>query len=51
MKSLIIEMEEYAKEKNIPIMEKDGIAFLMKFIKANHVKSCLLYTSSSKQEI
>ncbi len=41
MKSLIIEMEEYAKEKNIPIMEKDGIAFLMKFIKANHVKSVL----------
>ena len=34
-------MEEYAKEKNIPIMEKDGIAFLMKFIKANHVKSVL----------
>ena len=41
MKSLIIEMEEYAKEKNIPIMEKDGIAFLMKFIKANNVKSVL----------
>ena len=41
MKSLILEMEEYAKEKNIPIMEKDGIAFLMKFIKANHVKSVL----------
>ena len=34
-------MEEYAKEKNIPIMEKDGIAFLMKFIKANNVKSVL----------
>ncbi len=41
MKNLIIEMEEYAKEKNIPIMEKDGIAFLMKFIKANNVKSVL----------
>ena len=34
-------MEEYAKEKNIPIMEKDGISFLMKFIKANNVKSVL----------
>lgn len=41
MKNLIVEMEEYAKEKNIPIMEKDGIAFLMKFIKANNVKSVL----------
>ena len=41
MKNLIIEMEAYAKEKNIPIMEKDGIAFLMKFIKANNVKSVL----------
>ena len=41
MKNLIIEMEEYAKEKNIPIMEKDGISFLMKFIKANNVKSVL----------
>lgn len=41
MKNLIIEMEEYAKEKNVPIMEKDGIAFLMKFIKANNVKSVL----------
>ena len=28
MKNLILEMEEYAKEKNVPIMEKEGIAFL-----------------------
>ena len=41
MKNLILEMEEYAKEKNVPIMEKDGIAFLMKFIKANNIKNVL----------
>ena len=34
-------MEEYAREKNIPIMEKDGIAFLMKYIKAHNIKSVL----------
>lgn len=36
-----MEMEEYAREKNIPIMEKDGIAFLMKYIKAHNIKSVL----------
>ncbi len=41
MKEIILEMEKYAKEENIPIMEKDGIAFLMKYIKANHVKNIL----------
>ena len=41
MKSLILEMEEYAKEHNIPIMEKEGIAFLMKFIKAKNIKNVL----------
>lgn len=41
MKNLILEMEEYAKEHNVPIMEKEGIAFLMKFIKAKNVKSVL----------
>lgn len=41
MKELIMEMEEYAKENNIPIMEKEGIAFLMKYIKANHLKNIL----------
>ena len=41
MKNLIMEMEEYAREKNIPIMEKDGIAFLMKYIKAHNIKSVL----------
>ncbi len=41
MKELILEMEEYAKAKNVPIMQKDGIAFLMKYIKANNIKNVL----------
>ena len=41
MKELIVEMEEYAKAHNIPIMQKEGIAFLMKFIKTNHIKNVL----------
>ncbi len=41
MKQLILDMEEYAKEKNIPIMQKDGIAFLMKYIKNNNIKNVL----------
>ena len=41
MKELIIEMENYAKEKNVPIIEKDSIAFIMKYIKANEVKNIL----------
>ena len=41
MKQLIVEMEEYAKENNIPIMQKDGIAFLMKYIKNNEIKNVL----------
>ena len=35
------EMELYAKKENIPIMEKDGIEFLTKYIKENKVKSIL----------
>ena len=41
MKEKILEMEEYAKEHNVPIIEKDSIAFIMKFIKANDVKDIL----------
>ncbi len=41
MKELIIEMENYAKEKNVPIIEKDSIAFIMKYIKSNNVKNIL----------
>ena len=33
MKEFIQEMEEYARNKNVPIIEKDSITFLMKYIK------------------
>lgn len=41
MRETIIEMEKYAKEKNVPIIEKDSIKFIMKYIKLNNVKSIL----------
>ena len=41
MKELILEMEEYASEYNVPIIEKESIAFIMKYIKANNVKNIL----------
>ena len=41
MREKIIEMEKYAKEYNVPIIEKDSIAFIMKFIKANDIKDIL----------
>ena len=41
MREKIIEMEEYAKEHNVPIIEKESIAFIMKFIKAIDVKEIL----------
>lgn len=41
MRDLIMEMESYAKDHNIPIIQKEGIAFLMKFIKANDIKNVL----------
>ena len=41
MREKILEMEEYANEHNVPIIEKDSIAFIMKFIKANNVKTVL----------
>ena len=37
----IEELEEYAKEYNIPIMQKDGIEFLTKYIKENNIKNIL----------
>ena len=60
MKQYILEMEHYAKEKNVPIIEKDSIAYIMKYIKANHIKkileigsaigySAILMASSSKE--
>ena len=41
MKELILEMEEYASEHNVPIIEKDSIKFIMKFIKVNNIKNIL----------
>lgn len=37
----ILELEKYAYENNIPIMQKDGIEFLLQFIQENNVKSIL----------
>ena len=34
-------LEEYAKENNVPIMMKDGIEFLIQYIKDNNVKTVL----------
>ncbi len=41
MKQTILEMEEYAQEKNVPIIEKKSIAFIMKYIKEHNVKNIL----------
>lgn len=38
---VIKEMEKYAEEKNIPIMQKKGINFLCKFIEKNEIKNIL----------
>ena len=37
MDNIIKEMEEYAKDNNVPIMTKDGIEFLMNYIKDNNI--------------
>ena len=41
MKEFIQEMEEYARNKNVTIIEKDSIKFLMKYIKLHKVKNIL----------
>jgi len=61
MKELILEMEQYASANNVPIMQKEGIAFLMKYIKANNIKNILeigsaigysaILMASSSQEV
>ncbi len=38
---VIKDMEKYAEEKNIPIMQKKGINFLCKFIEKNEIKTIL----------
>ncbi len=35
------ELEEYAKINNIPIMKKDGILYLINYIKENNIKNIL----------
>ncbi len=35
------DLEVYAKEYNIPIMQKDGILYLIKYIKDNNIKNIL----------
>lgn len=37
----LINIEKYAKENNIPIMETDGIEFLTRYIKENNIKNIL----------
>ena len=34
-------LEEYAEKNNIPIMQKDGIEFLLKYIEENNIKTIL----------
>ncbi len=41
MKEIILEMEKYAQENNVPIIEKSSISFIMKYIKANNIKNVL----------
>ena len=37
----ILDLEEYASKNNIPIMMKDGIEFLLEYIRKNDIKSIL----------
>ena len=41
MDKLIEEMERYAREYDIPIMQKEGLVFFQKLIVENHIKSIL----------
>ena len=41
MKELILEMERYAGQNNVPIIELDSIKFIMKYIKLNKVSKVL----------
>ena len=41
MREQIMEMEKYASENNVPIIEKKSIVKIMKYIKENNVKSIL----------
>lgn len=41
LKQTILDMEQYASDYNVPIIEKKSIAFIMKYIKAKNIKSVL----------
>lgn len=41
MEKLISEMQEYAKENHIPIMDIEGLEFMRDYIKNNHVEKIL----------
>lgn len=41
VKEQILEMENYALEHNVPIIEKKSIAFIMKYIRDNDIKNVL----------
>ena len=41
MQELIREMEQYAKDNNVPIIQKDSIVYIMKYIKEHKIKSIL----------
>ena len=41
MKEILMEMEDYAIHHNVPIITKDSIAFIMKYIKLNKIKDIL----------
>lgn len=41
MQGLIKEMESYASENNVPIIQKESIVYIMKYIKEHNVKSIL----------
>lgn len=41
MNNIIKEMERYAEANNVPIIERDSIEFIRKYIKLNNVKSIL----------
>ena len=41
MQGLIKEMERYAQENNVPIIQKESIVYIMKYIKEHNIKSIL----------
>ena len=41
MQDLIKEMENYAAENNVPIIQKESIVYIMKYIKEHNIKSIL----------